>query len=265
MKDSETFVNAMKAIREILAPKNNNAKNKFPQAVWSDEKEMWPLYGAGDLTGFICGLSPIFGIVTTGVHLNLYKHDGDDPEKYTIYVARRSDEKSTFPGAYDQCAAGGYQYSNASYGLFNDKSARECLGREVKEELTTSLSAGWLKEATSAPPIQYAFVRDERWGEAFINAPEFGVKIPFDLEVAVDPVFKLNPQEVKIIEPKTVKEIIEILLQDKFKPNSALVMIDFLIRHGCLEKFATTEGIQQMIKILQTHTVVNQLPHWNGI
>ncbi|KAI3533052.1 thiamine pyrophosphokinase [Colletotrichum filicis] len=265
LKDSDAFVKGIRDIRDILCRSENRHRDKNFGAVWDDENEMWPLrlhlYGTTWLsTGFFCGLSPVFGIVTTGVHLNVYNGKKEDPKAYSIFVAKRSDKKSTFRGMYDQCAAGGYQYAGGGFGEAGDKTAEECLKREVKEELTSSL---WLKDVKKASPIQYAVLRDERWGENFLGAPELGVKIPFDLEVEEDPIFKPNPKEVKLVEKKSVDEIVKDLINGEFKPNSALVMIDFLIRHGCLGKPSPGDVLDKMSGMLQEHAIVNGLPHWS--
>ncbi|KAK0379389.1 thiamine pyrophosphokinase [Colletotrichum melonis] len=266
LKDSDAFVKGIRNIRNILCPKESRQTNKNFGAVWNDPNEMWPLYGITKSPyGFVCGLSPVFGIVTTGVHLNIYKRDANDSNKLWIFVAKRSDEKRTFSGMYDQCAAGGYQYACKSFGKANDTSAKECLKREVKEELTSSLSRRWLNDVKEASPIQFAVLRDERWGEDFLGAPELGVKIPFDLEVKEDPIFKPNPDEVESVEKKSVGEIVKDLLDRKFKPNSALVMIDFLIRHGCLGEISPGEILDEMNKMLQKHEIVNGLPHWSDV
>ncbi|KAF4781168.1 thiamine pyrophosphokinase [Colletotrichum scovillei] len=269
LKDSDAFVKGIRDIRKIICPKESRHTNKNFGAVWGDEKEMWPLRLHLDgttwlSTGFVCGLSPVFGIVTTGVHLNVYKGKKEDPKAYSIFVAKRSDKKSTFRGMYDQCAAGGYQYAGGGFGEANDKSAKECLKREVKEEINGSLGSDWLKDVKKAPPIQFAVLRDKKWGKDFLGAPELGVKIPFDLEVKEDPVFKPNPDEVESVEKKSVGEIVKDLLNGEFKPNSALVMIDFLIRHGCLGEVSPGD-VDQMKKMLQEHAVVNDLLHWSDV
>ncbi|KXH27450.1 thiamine pyrophosphokinase [Colletotrichum nymphaeae SA-01] len=269
LKDSDAFVKGIRDIRKILCPKESRHTDKNFGAVWDDPNEMWPLYGITKFpSGFVCGLSPVFGIVTTGVHLNIYKrdiNDINDPKKFCIFVARRSKQKATFPGMYDQCAAGGYQYAGGGFGKDKDKSAEECLKREVEEELTSSLPPTWLKDVKKASPIQFAVLRDERWGENFFGAPELGVKIPFDLEVEEDPIFKPNPKEVKLVEKKSVDEIVKDLLNGEFKPNSALVMIDFLIRHHCLGDVSPGNVLDKINQILQKHATVNDLPHWSDL
>ncbi|KAK1546568.1 thiamine pyrophosphokinase [Colletotrichum paranaense] len=267
LKDSNAFVKGIRNIRDILCPKESRHTDKNFGAVWDDENEMWPLYGIDPNSpyGFVCGLSPVFGIVTTGVHLNIYTRDTNDiknPKKFCIFVARRSDRKSTFPSKYDQCAAGGYQYAGGGFGKARDATAKECLKREVKKELTDSLPKEWFKDVEEVSPIQFAVLRDERWGEDFLGAPELGVKIPFDLEVKKDPIFKPNPDEVKLIEKKSVGEIVKDLLDHDFKPNSALVMIDFLIRHGCLGEISPGNVLDQINEMLQKHAIVSHLPYW---
>ncbi|OHE99690.1 thiamine pyrophosphokinase [Colletotrichum orchidophilum] len=265
LKTTETFINAFMAIREVLTSEGSGLAK---QNLGEYGNEMWPLYGADIETGFLCGLAPVFGIVTTGVHLNIYKRNGDDPKDFRIWVARRSDSKPTFPGKYDQCAAGGYQFQLRSeglvYGEVHDTSAFKCLQREVKEEIKAGLPRGWDNSVKEASAIQFADVRDKRWGNTHLHVPELGVKVTYDLELWQDCKFVGNPEEVKNVEVKTVGQIVDLLLRDEFKPNSALVMVDFLIRHDCLKDspHASTEQIQKMQGMLKRHEAVDRLPHW---
>ncbi|KXH47740.1 thiamine pyrophosphokinase [Colletotrichum simmondsii] len=264
LEKSKTFVNAIKEIRQILSPEKDARGGKFVQNLWADEEEMWPLYGTDIETGFLCGLSPVFGIVTTGVHLNIYKRDDDS---FRIWVARRSDKKS-FAGMYDQCAAGGYQYKLmepdfAQYGESHDTSTKTCIKREVKEELRGGLKKDWINDVKGPHAIQYAYIRDARSG-SLANTPELGVKIAYDLELNEEPnLDKFNTDEVKCIETKSVRQIIELLLADQFKPNCALIMVDFLIRLGCLDDdIASGDDIRTMREMLEQHPAVEYLPHW---
>ncbi|KAK7434617.1 hypothetical protein CaCOL14_010374 [Colletotrichum acutatum] len=263
LENSETFVNATKEIRQILSPKKDACEGKFGQSLWADKEEMWPLYGTDIKTGFLCGLSPVFGIVTTGVHLNIYKRDG---ASFRIWVARRSGKKS-FAGMYDQCAAGGYQYKLMEpdiqqYGDSHDTSTKACIEREVKEELREGLREDWINKIKGPHAIQYAYIRDARSG-SLANTPELGVKIAYDLELNEDPILdKFNTEEVKCIETKSVEQIVQLLLMDQFKPNCALVMVDFLIRLGCLRESVSSDAILSMKRMLNQHPAVEYLPHW---
>ncbi|KXH64147.1 thiamine pyrophosphokinase [Colletotrichum salicis] len=278
VQDSVTFVEAIKAIRVILSqfPKTGEKhEGNFGTGVWEDNDEMWPLHGFGFLTGFLCGLSPIFGIVTTGVHLNVYKREG---ATFRIWVAQRSERKS-FARMYDQCAAGGYQYQltqpkakakpkhpkTEDYDESSDVSTKACIEREVKEELRQGLPENWITRVEGPHAIQFAYIRDDRSGEHLDGFPELGVKIAYDLELksGENPEFKkLNLNEVSSVTSFLVDEIVNLLLKDQSKPNCALVMVDFLIRLGCLGKHASAQDIGDIEKMLRKHPAVDVLPHW---
>jgi hypothetical protein len=56
----------------------------------------------------------------------------------------------------------------------------------------------------------------------------------YDLELPEDMVCKQNDEEVQEFYLMTIDEVKESLAKAEFKTNSALVMIDFFIRHGII-------------------------------
>ncbi len=157
---------------------------------------------------------PVFGVRGYGVHLNGYVRDGG---QLLMWVARRAMDRAMAPGKLDQIVAGGQPA-----GL----SLRKNLIKECGEEaaIPPALAAG----AVGVGAISYCTERAEglRRDVEFIYdlelPPDFR-PVNVDGEVAA---FELWPIE-------TVAE--RVRDTDDFKFNCALVVIDFLIRHGLIE------------------------------
>ena len=93
---------------------------------WRDE--LYPIYG--DLktpTGLAFVMercaTPLFGVLTFGVHLNGYIRTEQGQLK--IWIAKRAKEKPTWPGWLDNTVAGGIPYTS---------SAMESVVKEAMEE-----------------------------------------------------------------------------------------------------------------------------------
>lgn len=156
---------------------------------------------------------PLFGVRAYGVHLNGYVRGGGGIE---MWIGRRALDKPTAPGKLDQMVAGG-QPAGATL--------RDNLINECAEE--ASLSEGLAARAVPVGAVTYCVERAEGLRR--------DVLFNYDLELPPDfrPVnadgeiaeFYLWPIE-RVIE--TVRE------SDAFKFNCALVVIDFLVRHGLI-------------------------------
>ncbi|KAF2451665.1 thiamine pyrophosphokinase-related protein-like protein [Karstenula rhodostoma CBS 690.94] len=176
--------------------------------------------------------SPLFGVVTYGVHLTAYvkKEDG-----LRIWVPRRAKTKQTYGGMLDNAVAGGI----ASGEVVFESLVRECAEEaSLPEDLVRST-------AKSVGCITYFYVRDKSaGGETGLMQPE--VEYVYDLELPEDVVPKPGDDEVEEFYLWTVDEVKEHLAKGEFKPNCAAVMIDFFIRHGML----TPENEKDFIEIV---------------
>ena len=72
------------------------------------------------------------------------------------------------------------------------------------------------------------------------------VQYVYDLELPEDTVPKPGDDEVEEFYLWSVEEVQEAMRKGEFKPNCALVVLDFLIRHGIL----TTESERDYIEIV---------------
>lgn len=165
--------------------------------------------------------TPLFGIVTYGIHMTAYVKQQDGSIK--IWVPRRAKNKQTYGGMLDNTVAGG---------LSTGESPFECLVREAAEE--ASFSENLIRpNAKACGTISYFYVRDERaGGETGLLQPE--VEYIFDLEVGHGVVPKPADGEVEEFYLWTVEEVQKALSEGQFKPNCAVVLLDFFVRHGIL-------------------------------
>ncbi|KKA25272.1 Thiamine diphosphokinase [Rasamsonia emersonii CBS 393.64] len=184
--------------------------------------EMYPVYGPGGefLLEMERSASPLFGIITYGVHITGYV---EDEQGLRLWVARRSLTKQTYPGMLDNTAAGGMSTGELPY---------DCGVREAMEE--ASIPEDVLKKNLKpAGCVTYFYVRDSRaGGETGLLQPE--IEYIYDLKLDANIIPKPCDSEVEDFRLWTVDEVKESLRRGEWKPNCAVVVIDFFIRHGIL-------------------------------
>jgi 8-oxo-dGTP pyrophosphatase MutT (NUDIX family) len=154
---------------------------------------------------------PWFGVRAYGVHMNGFVRAADGLK---MWVARRSLSKPTGPGKLDQMVAGGQP---ADIGVF-DNMLKECaeeagIPRDIARRL-------WAVGA-----ISYALETDTGFRPDVI--------FNFDLELP-DSFTPVNTDgEVDAFYLWPIEQVMETVRDsDAFKFNCALVIIDFLVRHG---------------------------------
>ena len=173
---------------------------------------------------------PRFGLVASGVHVNGFVHTEAGLQ---IWVGRRSLAKPTAPGKLDQIVAGGRP---AGY------TVQETLIKEAAEE--ASIPERLIRSARAVGTITYATRQPEGLRRDILFLYDLALPVGFapvnaDDEIAA---FELWPI-AKVIE--TVRDT------DVFKFNCALVVIDFLMRHGYLDPddadyVALAEGLRSL-------------------
>ncbi|KAL8730197.1 MAG: hypothetical protein Q9181_004748 [Wetmoreana brouardii] len=181
--------------------------------------ELYTVHGPDKLVRMERSGSPLFGIITYGVHLTAYTNTNDGLK---FWVPRRA-KRMTYGGMLDNTVAGGIATGEQPF---------ECLVREAAEEASFSED---LVRATAKPcgTISYFSFRDERaGGEAGLLQPE--VQFVYDMEVGADVVPKPCDDEVQDFRLWTVAEVQDALSKGMFKPNCALLLLDFFVRHGVL-------------------------------
>lgn len=187
---------------------------------WRDEK--FPVYGPeGEVLLEIerCA-SALFGIVTYGVQLMCYVKD---ERGLRLWIGKRSERKQTYPGMLDSTAAGG---------LGAGKLPIEALICEAQEEASLSEEIVKMKVKPMSH-LSYFHVRgNQAGGESGLFQPEIEYTYELELDPSIIP--KPRDSEVECFRLYTIVEVLYALKWGQFKPNSAIVIVEFLIRHGIL-------------------------------
>lgn len=189
--------------------------------------ELWPVYSrSGELLfSMERAAMGLFGTTRYGVHMTAFVRRNDGESKYDlrIWVPKRSSNKSTYPGMLDNTVAGG---------LMTNEDPFECIIREADEE--ASLPEDVVRtRAVETGTVTYIYITDERsGGEAGYIYPEcqwvYDLELPNDGSVVPEP----KDGEVDSFSLRTVEDIQEQLAKGLWKPNCAVIMLDFFLRHG---------------------------------
>ena len=156
---------------------------------------------------------PLFGIRAAGVHVNGFVRDNGSIK---MWIGRRSLHKQTAPGKLDQMVAGG---QSARYTI------EETLIKEAAEE--ASLPVSLAHRARPVGAITYATEME--------GGLRRDVLYVFDLELPADFTPRPNDDEISEFYLWAIEQVIDTVRNsDEFKFNCALVIIDFLIRHGLI-------------------------------
>lgn len=190
---------------------------------WRDE--LYPVYGPDNklLYSMERSASPLFGIVTYGVHMTGFVRAPEEEHGLKIWVPRRAAGKQTYGGMLDNTVAGG---------MATGENHLDCLVREAEEEASLPREFVQVK-ATFHDTITYIYIRSANAaGETGLIQPE--CQFVYDLELPIGMIPKPNDSEVQEFYLWTVNEVQEHMANGEFKPNCALLMLDFFIRHGIL-------------------------------
>ncbi|KAI7897667.1 NUDIX hydrolase domain-like protein [Cokeromyces recurvatus] len=178
--------------------------------------ELYPVYGdesQPDNIAFVMerAASPLFGILTFGVHLNAYTKTEEG--QILMWVAKRSKTKQTWPNLLDNCVAGGISYNY---------SVKDTIIKECDEEASIPIEIA--SKARSVNTITYYTYTSGGL------QPE--TQYIFDLEMPKD--FTPTPRdgEAECFYLWPLEKVKETILNNEWKPNCALVAIDFMMRHS---------------------------------
>ncbi|PYI11408.1 thiamine pyrophosphokinase-related protein [Aspergillus sclerotiicarbonarius CBS 121057] len=186
--------------------------------------ETFPVYGPGRqvLLSFDRCASGLFGIVTYAVHALAYTMAEGDEDPMRIWVPRRSRLRPTYAGMLDSTAAGGIATGELPF---------ETLLRECEEE--AALPPGLVRQRARAVSLVSNFtVHGTGTDSLKLLQPEF--HYVYDLPLPAHVMCTQNDSEVAEFHLWSVTQVKQALANREFKPNSALVMLDFFIRHGIL-------------------------------
>lgn len=175
-------------------------------------------FGAPPLLRLERSAVPVFGVHGYGVHMNGYVRDGD---RIRLWVGKRAENRPIEPGKLDHLVAGGIPLG---------MSVTQCLTKECEEE--ASIPAALAARARPVGAIRYR-MEHQGW---LRNDTMF----VYDLELPADFTPRNADGEIASFELMELDEVRAILARgQEFKFNVALVLIDFLIRHG---RIAPEEG-----------------------
>ncbi|XP_072506819.1 uncharacterized protein [Notamacropus eugenii] len=193
-------------------------------AKWRDEAyEVRPSFGSPALLTMERAAAPLLGVLQFGAHLNAFvchQDDASGSQQMLMWLARRSAHKATYPGMLDNLAAGGM---SAGLGV------KETMVKESWEEARVPPEL-----AAQAQPVGcLSYIYEEIDGEDFGTVVRECV-FTFDLEVPEDFTPQVGDGEAQEFYLWPLDKVREAVASDSFKPNCALVVVDFLLRHGLL-------------------------------
>ncbi|XP_043723394.1 nudix hydrolase 20, chloroplastic-like isoform X2 [Telopea speciosissima] len=186
--------------------------------------ELYPVKSSFDMPVFFSlerAAAPYFGIKAYGVHMNGYV---DRDGKKFLWIGKRSEVKPTFPGMLDHLVAGG---------LPHGITCKENLLKECEEEagIPRSISSGYvfllsyLIRAVPVGAVSYMDIDGYRYKR--------DVLFCYDLKLPDGFIPKNQDGEVESFKLISVIHVANIIRRTQFfKANCALVIIDFLFRHG---------------------------------
>lgn len=224
--DKKTLTTGPGRQEDIIRQELEQAREKgvFEVLKTGWRNELYPIYGHNDPSEKTISMeragSALFGINSYGVHMTVYLNT---TQGMKIWVPRRAKNKQTYGGYLDNTVAGGLSTGEQPF---------ECMIRECAEE--ASLPEHLVRSnAKPCGTVSYIHIRDERaGGETGLVQPE--CQHVYDMEVGADVILKPCDNEVEDFYLWTVKQVQEALAEGQFKPNSALVLLDFFVRHGIL-------------------------------
>lgn len=181
-------------------------------------REQFPVLGARFDIGIERSAFSLFGIVGRGAHMTVYTRTS---EGLRFWISRRSANKSTYPNMLDQAVAGGVSLGETPL---------DCIVREAGEE--AGLAPDVVREkAVAAGTVSWVSISDERaGGEVGLVNP--GILYVFDLEVGAEAHFQPVEDDIQSFSLMGLDEVLAALRRGEFKPSCAIVMLDFLVRHG---------------------------------
>lgn len=179
---------------------------------WRDEKySVMARYCDPPLMWMERAATSLFGVKRYGVHINAYTLSSSG--ELCMWLARRSATKQTYPGLLDNMAAGGLA---AGVGV------KHTAVKECEEE--ACVPAALANRAVPVSTVSYTYEDEE--GVFAESQFVFDLELPQDFRPAV------GDGEVQDFYLLPISEVQQLLVTEDFKPNSAMVVLDFLIRHS---------------------------------
>ncbi len=194
------------------------ARDLFEAGLFTGWRNEWfPVlarFGSPPLMRLERAAVPLFGAQAYGVHMNGFVRDGS---RIKLWIGRRATDRPIEPGKLDHLVAGGLPLGMG---------VQECLAKEGEEE--ASIPAALAARAQPVGAIRYrmehqGWLRNDTMFVYDLELPAGFRPVNRDGEIA----------SFRLMELDEVESILS--AGEDFKFNVALVLIDFLIRHGHLK------------------------------
>ncbi len=168
------------------------------------------------------GCVSLFGLPSWGVYLNGYVKKHND---IYMWIATRAKTKKEWPGLLDQLAAGGQPHNLTPF---------ENMCKEAQEEAGLTKDYWHLMKQVGSISYQYELTGLRR-----------DTLFMFDIELSADFRPTAVDGEVESFQLMHIDEVANIVEHtERFKPNCAIVVSDFLLRHNILPKHKAQEVIE---------------------
>lgn len=181
--------------------------------------------------------SPLLGIVMYGIHVNGYiPPEVSSTGEIQFWIPTRSKTKSTYPGMLDNTIGGGI---GDNYGVL------ETVIKESYEE--AGLESSFVETKSKAvSTVSYVFCDTDTEYDKDIGLIQPEVQYIYDLEFDNATVPVPVDNEAESFQLMSYKDVLQNINAGNFKPNCALIIIEFLIRHG----YITSENEPDYIEIV---------------
>ncbi|KAE8269387.1 hypothetical protein A4X09_0g2948 [Tilletia walkeri] len=216
-----------KALQTLAEKWRDEGHFPYPLDGWRNE--LYAIWGPGRTIAFrleraACAL---WGVATYGVHLSAYTPD------MRVWIPRRAANKATWPSYLDNTVAGGITAGDSQ----GESVVRECWEEAgFPEDLVR-------KHIKATGVITYV----HKANEGFVQ-PE--IEYVYDLAL---PSADIIPQpvdgEAESFELMSFEQVDKLIRQARFKPNCALVLIDFFIRHGLITAESEPDYVEIAAKL----------------
>ncbi|KAF3786041.1 Nudix hydrolase 20 [Nymphaea thermarum] len=209
--------------------------------------ELYPVTSAFGMPVFFSlerAAAPLFGIKAYGVHMNGYT---EKEGKKFLWIGKRSNEKPTFPGMLDHLVAGGLvggvQCSQMEGNHIQELHWASIEGIKLLHCLPYGITCkdNLLKECEEEAgiPRNIANVAIAAGAVSYMDIEGYRLKrdvlFCYDLKLPDDFIPNNQDGEVSSFKLIPVTQVANIIRRTEFfKPNCALVIIDFLFRHGLI-------------------------------
>lgn len=229
---------SIEARRDAIDGVLDKAKNQAIFKVlnkWTGER--FPVFGPGRelIADLERAAATLFGIVTYGVHLIVYREE--EAGQLSIWLARRSAQKVLHPNKLGVTVGGS---------LSAGETPSECVIREAQEEasLPADVVSAAIKSVGSLSYVTSSETKSTSGGEAGLIRPE--IQYLYEMKVNEDVVPTPFDNEASDISLYSIEEIRKSLFSGDWTPANACIMLDFFIRHGLIT-YETEEKYNEIL------------------